>query len=688
MVLLGVFLVFLLGLGFFGYTGLAQNDPTAGETRRKGKSQVQQAGQNPIKAHLFRQGLTFLQKGDFDRAIESFNSFLGSSPQGFQAEEARFILADAYFNWAGKDLSGKSQVVLDAYQRALSRHPTSPRAPWARLRIGEVYKRLGFYYEALASLGILLDHYSPGPYHLEGRKKKAYCLLKVGRYQDAQREYQTFLSTSLSESDWVEVSLGLAETALYLGEYQKSLEAYQAVSKKAPQEIQSNPSILYLYGEALFKSRMFQEAREVLKGLIVRFPQEDFSPLAATRIGDCFLEEGDIGGALEGYGKVLLRYPDSDSAITAQVRLADIGMRHPGRKVNDKEGRYEAYVNPLAAYNEVASRYPLHPLAEVALYRRGAGLKEAKKYEEAAASFKEALNRYPHGFLKIDALGALGETLEGLIRQYYDQGKYDPLIRVYRNDVLPYLGVVVSQDTLWRVAEGYEKLELWEKAGDIYGRLAVLCREPEQKALAILRLSNTYLARGDYPAALERLQQFPLRFPKSRYFPRAQRVQGEVLFRQGKFMEAEESYHQALAAETDSVQSAEIQYLLGNCYGEMGNFRQAVESYQRVLQVAPGIGGDSSKGFIRESHFRLADALYALFRHTEAAQAYAFVIQTYPQDERRPRASYRLADCYQRSHRKEAAVKILRSLAEEEGVGAWARMAAGKLQEIGWQVRP
>lgn len=694
MVRMVALLLTLLGLVYCG-------SPDQGKDRRTTGAARVDRRDLPTEDLLYRRARSSLQSGQVDQAIRFFDALLEKYPRSPRREEVGYLLADAYFRWAEKDFPQRFQQVIDAFQQALQFYPSSPKAPQARLRLAEIYWRAGLYYEALAVLEMLLESVPPDPYLFEAKSKKASYLLKLERYREALQVYQELLASPQPTDKPMEVFLGYADAAFSLGDFVGALEGYRSVLGRFPDRARLNPLISFRFGETLFKNKRFKEAREVFELLVEGSSKASFGHQLLARIGDCYLEEGDIQGAMVSYVRGIARFPGTEGALISQVRLADIGLRYKGLKIpqgnkgeKGREKGYEAYLDPLAAYDRVAHARPDHPLAELAWYKRSVALRDQERYEQAANSFKEGLSRYPKSFLRNDAWFALKDTLERSIQHAHSRAEWDKAIKIYRANKGSYLKGGMERETLMCLAESYEKLALGEKAAELYSELLDLFPKGSKEDVRVrLGLGRTYFLLKDYSSALDILRELPANFPRSPHLGEVYRLLGDSLRHQGDCRGAREAYEQAVRIGLPSRVSEgsqegiapEIDVQLGNCYRRSGQGPQAIELYRKSVQAYP-LRKETPRLplYVKEGYLGLADSLYALERYREALEIYSSLSGALAGDTRLFGTLYRMADCYWKLGEKGIAGETWRSLAGRKDGGPWARLASRNLEEMSW----
>ena len=195
------------------------------------------------------------------------------------------------------------------------------------------------------------------------------------------------------------------------------------------------------------------------------------------------------------------------------------------------------------------------------------------------------------------------------------------------------------------------------------------------------------------------LSSFVERYSQSPFLARAQNYRGMIALRQGNFEEAANIFANLLSYEEsiDGALFAEVLYNLGESLFSLGNFPEAIKTYQRLIDKYQGdeVGG---RALIRmgESHFNQGAYLKAQLVYLQAKRtfpggpidekaSYGMLLLAYNQDKfsyleievksfiaRFPESSYTvplmllLADLYQRQGRQADLLALFKQLEDGE----------------------
>lgn len=100
----------------------------------------------------------------------------------------------------------------------------------------------------------------------------------------------------------------------------------------------------------------------------------------------------------------------------------------------------------------------------------------------------------------------------------------------------------------------------------------------------LLNQASSYLAKGDSYKANQKFLLLILRFPQSPLVGRAQMGIAESYFKEKNYRDAIEQYKIARNKVQEDALKAYCEYMLGECYGFMGEKNRAIQQYNKVLE--------------------------------------------------------------------------------------------------------
>jgi TolA-binding protein len=188
---------------------------------------------------------------------------------------------------------------------------------------------------------------------------------------------------------------------LYLKDDAKGLQAFQRLAKDYPASPFAIDSQRYtaVILERLQKTRQAIEAYEHLREIS---PDPKVAQESHYKVGELYLEEGDLDQARNEWDAQLKKYPDG--VLTDKV-LYGIASTY------FIQGRCEEALNFL---DRLIQNYPQSELSTDARFRAASCLEEEGRIQEALAMFKEVADRYPNRQVVEMKIKALSEQLDKL----------------------------------------------------------------------------------------------------------------------------------------------------------------------------------------------------------------------------------------------------------------------------------
>lgn len=228
------------------------------------------------------------------------------------AEERVEKLTKEYSRLQG-ELASEVRIESDSlYRQAIK---SSPEDPWLKLNYGVflvdqkmIASAISQFKEALIAL--------PQSYKVHRHLSDSY--IKIGRWQEAIKHYQTAISLTRSTSDRTKLRLMLAYALANIKRFNESMETYQTALKEDPG---SADDIYHAMGKLKISTGELPEARELLKKAIEQ-------QKSGRKTADLYFN----------YGYVLSQMNESDQAKDAYQKALDI-YRKELTKTTDAKNR-------------------------------------------------------------------------------------------------------------------------------------------------------------------------------------------------------------------------------------------------------------------------------------------------------------------------------------------------------------
>jgi len=130
---------------------------------------------------------------------------------------------------------------------------------------------------------------------------------------------------SLAATGDERTSYNVAFDALKAGKYDDSAQLFLSFLELYPNGVYT-PNALYWLGESYYATRNFPMAETQFRELISRYPTHDKASGGLLKVGLSLYGEGKVDQAQQTLETVVVQYPGSDAARTAQDRLQSIRL--------------------------------------------------------------------------------------------------------------------------------------------------------------------------------------------------------------------------------------------------------------------------------------------------------------------------------------------------------------------------
>ncbi|MBN1613189.1 MAG: tetratricopeptide repeat protein, partial [Deltaproteobacteria bacterium] len=301
---------------------------------------------------------------------------------------------------------------------------------------------------------------------------------------------------------------------------------------------------------------------------------------------------------------VIEGYPESAEARESIIALANIGVARRKMKLQPSMAGWDAFVNPLDAYDDLLRKNPSEDLVERLLYLKGDALIKYGRYEESLDVNRYLLVRCPKGDYNADIKRNLKHAGKVLIHRYYERGDHAAVADMYFKT---YAKALISMDDaqlMVKIRESLNRIGLTDDAAGI-----------------------SLLASGEKKAGrdISTLPEFP-EGVKGKAGKEIVRVENILKLLEGNAA-GDERIPQGLKA------------LLGDLYYGKGMYEQAARNYDEVMWL--GLDVDDPA----RTHLHYADTLRALNRCPEAEGHYRHAVDAINAEKPSSRPDV-LADAY------------------------------------------
>jgi TolA-binding protein len=436
------------------------------------------------------------------------------------------------------------------------------------------------------------------------------------------------------------------------GDYQGAIDAFSRVQQDYPQST-FRGSAYFWEGESYYRLGQYDKALAVYQQVIQRFPGERLRDYALLSAADVHLRAQRPADAIPLLRELMSTYPSRPTSALARRYLAEALFR---------AGRYAEAAN---AYSQLLQALQGDDDKPNAMFWRAESVFQLGEFDRAEQGYRELLQAYPRHPRQEEALYGLGwAQLNGQ--------KYRSALDTFQQLERAFPRTRFRESLAYARVRAYLGLRQMQAAQDAYRQLAREFPQGRWFGAATLEFARTAYEAGDYTTAMSLTRQVADSTQSSLLAPIALVLQGDLLYRDGKFTEAIESYRRAERAglpdhllETTLMKRALASY-------QRRDFANAAADLERMLRQFPHSSHVAEAAFwLGESRFynrqyrpallayqqvpsgnpRYPDALYGrgwvYYQGSDwlkAATEFEQVVERYPEASIRPEALFRLGE--------------------------------------------
>jgi cellulose synthase operon protein C len=533
---------------------------------------------SPLRSDVRRmQARSLIERKDSTHAVTLLETLVAEIPAGSvrqQDLESRYLLALGYEGLA------RYEDALAALREVAAKANGQLKSD-AQLNVGTLLMALKRPIEAVAPLEAFLAGKSAGDVEAKALAALAICHARAKQIDKAKMRYAELLEKYPKHDVVATTTERLADAAFdaadaaWAAELSKRLSA---TNTSAKYELKGKLNL----GWSQFKAGKLAKADATLDELLKKNPPEPIAAEAAVLRGRILQDLGQNEAALAMYNLVIQRYADSEhrrDALLAAARL---------------QTKLKQAAAATASYQLLATDYPRFQKLDAAIYEWAWLMLDLGKPKDAARLFDRLHKDYPQSRFWADATCRM--ALQALREKDYRRAGalVDEVIakRPARADG----GVAEQSDAkvheyamLLRGQIAVAKSD-WPKVREAFETLIREYPNSRRRPVAEYWIAESCYQRDDYGAAIARYEQLAPRIKEKRepWMALIELRHAQALAKQNQWNDA-----QVIAARIEKdfpnfEQQYEVDYLLGRCFANRGEFDSAREAYKKALRSAAG----------------------------------------------------------------------------------------------------
>lgn len=592
-----------------------------------------------------------------DKKQEALNAFRNASQMDFSAD----IQKDAYLNYArlSYEIGNAYEAVPEVLTKYLQKYPDSKERKEIQELLVDSYITSRNFSGALALLESNKEYASKETY-----QKVAYFraleLFQEASYAEALDYFSKSLDQAANALYEAQARYWRGESAYMLNRFEEALTDFVAFQQlPASRTTEEYKTLDYQLGYTYFKLKDYTNAAAYFNNYTEKTTQGEMATDAFARLGDSYFVSSKYWPAMEAYNKVIAAggaekdYAAFQKALSygfvdrEQSKLDELGSfvsRYPNSTLND-DALFElgnSYVKAnqeakgLQSYDKLIREYPGSSLVPRALLRQGLVHYNAGRNDEALAKFKTVVRDHDNSQEAIQAvatakliyvdLGRVSEyarwvegldfvevsdaeldnaTYESASKQQLG-GKRAEAIKGYENYLGEFPNGLQSLQAHFNLAQLYFEKEDNDKAL-LHFKAVAGKGGSEYQEQSLARISEIYIARDDYPAAMPHLRQLEAiaEISQNKTFAQSNLMKG--YYKRKEYGKTLEYAEKVLSAPTvDARIKSDAHSMIARSAMQTGNEDRARAAYAEVRKLS---GGEmAAEAWYYDAYFKHQDA--------------------------------------------------------------------------------
>ncbi|OGF45531.1 MAG: hypothetical protein A2452_10195 [Candidatus Firestonebacteria bacterium RIFOXYC2_FULL_39_67] len=575
---------------------------------------------------LFRIAECYYNKGNYEKAIETFRDLTNVYSDSYLKSEAIYSIALCCLIREKWEEAANVLVQLGTMYPA---YADSPKVQFALGLIAYYKNDISAAYERFKNVKTAEGYYYTGR-----------CLDLQGKGFSAIVNYRKVV-IEFPKSNYVErASYSIPESFYSATDYFSAANSYRKFMDQFPKSAYKAYAS-YKIGCSFFLQKNYNEAIKVFEDTRKTYADIEVAPVSAYLIAESLRKQSKLSEANVKYGSVVTEYFKENVAPYAQYK---IGWCY-----------YTVGAYPMAAgaYEQYNRDFDRHELFPYSLYMTANNFYKEKKFADSSKYYGMVLDKMPATNLYEASLCLLNDS-------EYEQRNFDQIITNYQfiaNTLKP-------SDSVWRartflyVADAYFRSGLYKDAQMVFDMIRRDFKNTPEAVHAQSGMSYVSNATGKYDMAeketkkvLESFDQEETKDTHDKMVTQSQYEIADSLFNQKKYTEALSLYEKYANDNSEDVLAPEALYRSGLCYYRLEYYSNAIKSWENLVEKYK----NDKKA--PEALYQVADTYFRAQKYTEAVTAFRKLIANYSEAKWVKDAQLRIGQSYYNAREYDSAMK-------------------------------
>ena len=457
-------------------------------------------------AELMAQASASMGQKEYRAALETLETLKGMPLPRDQKEKVLYQISDATWEfYKDKPLEGYERIIA-ATNEAMNANLRSPGVPGAMLRLGEANLLVGNLREAEAYFSARRTAYPPSPEVPASFLKLGLAQMKEKQYAKAVGVFRDIVQNYPESPALESASVSLAVALTELGETQDAGIVIDFVEKRWPRHYLDDASFLLLQAEHALRSNKLQDALQHYWLYYNLEPAKPGNDKVLQQIGEIYLRQGRVQPALDVFEEIPRRYPDSEGADYALVRLAEKGI-HDGPAIT-REEMFAVFNDPgvpapQTAYARLKKKNPYNPIGALSSLKLVLWQLWDKQYVDAIRMAADYIDMHPEEPGASLARQVILDAFAHELQRDLQEENYGRILTLWNGFPLIRAKHTPLEDAL-RVALAKGHMERGEdaEAVELLDYFLQGPKNPQYGEYAFTFFFNKYLSAGDWNGIL------------------------------------------------------------------------------------------------------------------------------------------------------------------------------------------
>jgi len=537
---------------------------------------------------LYNKALAELRSGKYKQALVTFKEYISrdDTPKEWGQRALRHM-ADAHY-WLGKAGSVEElHIAGDFYKNTLENFP-DPRKENALTyyRLAKTYELLKYYPEAINQYQNLVKKYPDSPLAPEAYYKTGELYYTEGKYPQAEESLLLYLMKYRGKAN-TRKSYYLIAHSYYKDKQIGNAEIWFRDARKKWSSLKDVPrNTLLDLGIHKMNLRQYDAAISALSYCANMHPNDEKIQQILMMLADAYRLKGQIKSALVIYSRIIEKYPEAKEATESRLKMAELGIDNPGKKVFRALSGIDNYRYPMETYDDIIMKYATGDYAEQAMLQKAAALVKKGQKRKAADVYLEFLSLFPESKRIGDAARGLKSAASAIIDEYFAKKDYLAVAYIYFRS----FGAVPLQadeyPQVQKIAASLKELNFIDDYTDILRKYLVVAGDDQTINKVSLDIAEAMVCQGKYDDAekiLTSLMSKPT-VKKSGLMTAIKKNLADIAYKREQYAQAVSNYGDVIKSGQELQNPGKIYARYAHSLKEQKENSQALQNYLAAVK--------------------------------------------------------------------------------------------------------